>query len=84
MRRFAARHDLLDLFQAEQHLILGECLGAPAEAMTVQFFDDLTEPIILRPFRNQHRLQRAGIVRQRIRRNCHDGIRSCGPAYREL
>jgi hypothetical protein len=28
-------------------------LGTPTKAMTLQFFDDLTQPIVLRPLRNQ-------------------------------
>jgi hypothetical protein len=80
----AARRNLLHLLQAEQHLIFGERLRATTEAMTLQLFDDLAEPIILRPLRNQHRLQRAGIVRERIRRDCHEEIRSCVAAHHEL
>ena len=39
----AARFDLLDVFEPEQHLIFGQRLGAAAEAMALQFFDDLDE-----------------------------------------
>ena len=66
-----ARRNLLDIFQPEQHLIFGQCLGAPAEAMALQFLDDLTQPFVLHPLGNQHRLQRAGIVGKRIRHNGH-------------
>jgi hypothetical protein len=66
---------LLDIFEPEQHLIFGQCLGTPTKAMTLQFFDDLTQPIVLRPLRNQHRLERARVVRKCIRR--HGGSRSC-------
>jgi hypothetical protein len=54
-----ARRYLLDLFQAEQHLIFGQRLGTPPEAMTLQFLDDLTKPLVLHALGNQHRLQRA-------------------------
>ena len=72
-----ARCSLLDVFKPEQHLIFGQCLGAPAKAMALQFLDDLTQPLVLHPLGNQHRLQRAGIVGKRIRQNGHGGIRSC-------
>ena len=51
--------------------------------MTLQFLDDLTEPLVLRPLRNQHRFQRARIVGKRIRQNSHGKIRSCVAANRE-
>ena len=75
---------LLDIFKPKQHLLFGQCLGTAAEAMTLQFLDDLTEPIILRPLRNQHRLERARIVRKCIRRDRHGGSRSCVALRREL
>ena len=73
----AARRDLLDLFQAEQQLIFRQRLGAPAEAMALQFLDDLIEPLGARPLRQQHRLERAGIVGKRIRQDRHGASRSC-------
>jgi hypothetical protein len=57
---------LLDIFQPEQHLIFRQCLGAPTKAVTLQFLDDLTQPIVLRPLRNQHCLERAEIIGKRI------------------
>jgi hypothetical protein len=63
---------LLDIFEPEQHLIFGQCLGTPTKAMTLQLFNDLTQPIVLRPLRNQHRLERAMVVGGCIRRS-----RSC-------
>ena len=51
--------------------------------MTLQFLDDLTEPLVLRPLRNQHRFQRARIVGKRIRQNSHGKIRSCVAANSE-
>ena len=74
---------MLDVFEPEQHLIFGQRLGAPPEAMALQFFDDLTQPFVLHPLRNQHRLQRAGIVGKRIRQNRHGGIRPCVALRRE-
>jgi hypothetical protein len=44
---FAARSDLLHLFQTVQHLIFRQRLRAPAEAMTLELFDDLTESVVL-------------------------------------
>ncbi len=44
----AARRNLLDVFKPEQHLIFGQRLGAPPEAMTLQFLDDLEQPFVLR------------------------------------
>ena len=79
----AARRNLLDVFEPEQHLIFGQRLGAAPEAMTLQFLDDLTQPLVLHPLGNQHRLERAGIVGKRIRRNGHGGIRPCVALRRE-
>jgi hypothetical protein len=79
-----ARRYLLDLFQAEQHLIFGQRLGTPPEAMTLQFLDDLTKPLVLHALGNQHRLQRAGIVGKSIRQDRHGGLDSCVSVRREL
>jgi hypothetical protein len=57
--------------------------GAPSEAMTLQLFDDLAEPVVLHALGEEHRLQRARIVGKDIRRDCHDGIRSCATMRRE-
>jgi hypothetical protein len=56
---------LFDVFEPEQHLVFGQCLGTPSKAITLQFLDDLTQPIVLRPLRNQHRLERASVGRHR-------------------
>ena len=72
-----ARRNLLDIFEPEQHLIFGQRLGAPAKAMALQLLDDLTQPLVLRPLRKQHRFERAGIVGKQIRLNGHDRSRSC-------
>ena len=46
-----ARRNLLDVFEPEQHLIFGQRLGAPPEAMTLQFLDDLEQPFVAAPAR---------------------------------
>jgi hypothetical protein len=74
---------LLDIFEPEQHLVFWQCLGTSSKAMTLQFLDDLTEPIILRPLRNQHRLERASVVGKCIRRDRHGRITACDAVRRE-
>jgi hypothetical protein len=39
--RLAGRHDLLDVFQTQQHLFLGQRLRPAAKAMSLQFLGDL-------------------------------------------
>ena len=78
-----ARRNLVDVLKSEQHLIFGQRLSAPAEAMALQLLDDLTQSLVLCPLRDQHRLQRAEIVGKRIRQNGHSGIRSCTALRRE-
>ena len=56
--------DLLDVFQAQQHLLLGQRLRPAAKAMPLQLLDDLTQPLALAPLGEQHRFQRLEIVRQ--------------------
>jgi hypothetical protein len=58
--------DLLDVLEAQQHLFLGKRLCLPAKAMTLQFLDDLAQPLALVPLGQQHRLQRLGIIRKVI------------------
>ena len=41
------RLDLLGLLQSQQELILGQALGAAAEAVTLQGLDDLAQPLAL-------------------------------------
>ena len=79
----AARRDLLDVFEPEQHLIFGQRLGAAPEAMALQFLDDLEKPLVADALGNQHRLQRAGIVGKSIRQNGHGRIRTCVAVRRE-
>jgi hypothetical protein len=69
--RLAARSSLLDLFEPEQKLIFRQRLGAPAKAMAAQLPDDLFQPFGACPFRQQHRLQRAGIIGKRVCQSRH-------------
>ena len=62
---------LLDLLQPQLQLILRQRLGTAPEAVALQFADDLLKPIASRALRQQHRLQRAGIVRKRVRHARH-------------
>ena len=41
----SARRHLFDVFETKQQLVLGQRLGASAEAMTLQLFDDLFQPL---------------------------------------
>ena len=65
--------DLLDVLEAQQHLFLRKRLRPPAKAMTLQFLDDLAQPLALVPLGKQHRLQRLGIIRKVI---AHGQIRA--------
>ena len=71
--------DLLGLFEPQQHLILGERLGTAAEAVTLQFLDDLDQPGILDVARQDHRLQRVRIVGKLVSRHRHERIRPYSP-----
>ena len=55
--------DLLNLFQTQQHLLLGQRFRPTAKTMPLQFLDDLTQPLALAPLGEQHRFQRLEIVR---------------------
>ena len=70
-------YDLLDVFQTQQHLLLGQRLRPAAKAMSLQLLDDLTQPLALAPLGKQHRFQRLEIVRQGVAR--HQQIRSYSP-----
>jgi hypothetical protein len=74
LARFRAGRDLLDILEAQQHLLLGKRLGLPAKAMALHLLDDLTQPLALMPLGQQHRLQRLEIIRKVIAR--HPQIRS--------
>src|SRR3712207_215897 len=51
--------DLLDLFEREQQLIFRQGLGPAAEAMTLQFLDDLAQPLALGALGHEHPGERA-------------------------
>ena len=68
--RSRARLSLLEVFEREQQLILRQRLGATAEAMALQFPDDLGQPFAADLLGDQHRLQCFGIVGKRV-----DGLR---------
>jgi len=72
--RGMVRRGLLDVFETQQHLVLGQRLRPAAKAMPLQFLDDLAQPLVLHPLGEQHRFQRLGIVRQCLTR--HHQIRS--------
>ena len=46
---FAARSDLLDVFEAQQHLLFGQRLRPAAKSMALQLLDDLAQPLALVP-----------------------------------
>ena len=62
LRFLCGRLDLFGLFQAEQELILRQRLGSSAEAVALQFLDDLAQPGVLDLARQHHRLQRVRVV----------------------
>ena len=59
-RGLARGFDLVGLLEAKKQLVFRQRLGATAEVMTLQLLDDLFEPFGPRPFRQHHRLERAG------------------------
>ena len=58
--------DLLDVIEAQQHLLLGKRLCLPAKAVALQLLDNLTQPLALVKRCQQHRLERLGIIRKVI------------------
>ena len=54
--------DLLGFFQSQQKLVFGQRLSPSAEAVALQFLDDLNQAGILDVTRQNHRLQRVRIV----------------------
>jgi len=63
--------DLLGLFQAQQQLLDGQALCPAAEAVALQFLDDLAQPLVLGALRREHRLKRDRIVGLRLGRVAH-------------
>jgi hypothetical protein len=74
-----SRLDLLGLFQSQQELILGQALGAAAEAVTLQGLDDLAQPLALGALLQKHRLEQARVVGKPGSRGGHIQIRSDVP-----
>ncbi len=66
---------LFDLFEREQQLIFRQRFGAAAEPVTLQFPDDLDEPLATDALGDQHRLERFGIVGERVDRLRHSAKR---------
>lgn len=64
--------DLLGLFQTQQQLLDGQALGPAAEAVTLQFLDDLAQPLVLGALGREHRLKRDRIVGQSVGRVAHE------------
>jgi hypothetical protein len=62
----AGRLDLFGLFKAKKKLIVRERFGTAAEAVTLQFLDDLAQPGVLGFPRKHHCLQRIQIIRKLI------------------
>jgi hypothetical protein len=56
------RLDLFGFLEPQQQLVLRQRLGPSAEAVTLQFLDDLVQPGILDITRQDHRLQRVRVV----------------------
>ena len=78
----AGRLDLLGFLEPEQQLIFGQALGPSAEAVPLQFLDDLSQPGVLDIARQHHRLQRVRIVGKLVSRDCHLGDDSTFAACR--
>ena len=60
--RRIARRRLLDVFEAEQHLIFRQRLGPAPKTVPLQLLDDLAQPLTLALLGEQHRFQRLEIV----------------------
>ena len=80
---FSCGNGLFDILESEQQLILAQRLGTTTEAMTLHRFDDLFQTLGARPLRDQHRLQRTGIVREGARHGRHGEMESYSPAIGE-
>jgi hypothetical protein len=55
---------LLDFFQGQKELLLRQGLGPAAEAVALQFLDDLPQPLALGALGQEHRLEQVGIIGQ--------------------
>lgn len=64
--------DLLGFFQTQKQLIDGKALGPAAEAVALQFLDDLAQPLVLGALSGKHRLKRDRIAGLRLGRVAHE------------
>jgi hypothetical protein len=76
----AGGFDLFGFLEPQQKLILGKRLGPSAEAVTLQFLDDLDQTGILDVARQDHCFQRVQIVGKLVCRHRHGPIRPDSPA----
>lgn len=65
------RLDLFGFFEPKEKLILRKRLGSAAEAVALQFLDDLAQPGILRLARKHHGSERVQVVRKLVGRHRH-------------
>lgn len=79
-RLLAGGLDLLGLLKAKEELTLRQAFGPAAEAVALQFLDDLDQPRILDVARQDHCLQRIRIVGKLVRRHRHEQITPYSPA----
>lgn len=63
--------DLFDLLEGQEHLVFRQALGAPTEAMPLQFLDDLTQPLVLRLLGEEHGAERNRVGGEGVGRLCH-------------
>jgi hypothetical protein len=62
--RVIGSFDLFDPFERKQQLIFRQGLGPAAEAMTLQFLNDLTQPLALSTLGQEHGFKQVGVVGQ--------------------
>ncbi len=67
--------NLFGLFKPKEKLVFGKRLGPAAEAMTLQFLDDLMQAGILCLARKHHGFQRVQVIRKLVCRHRH-GLRT--------
>ena len=65
------RLDLFGLFEPKEKLVLRKGLGPTAEAVALQFLDNLPQPGILRLARKHHGLERVQVVGKLVGRHLH-------------
>jgi hypothetical protein len=62
---------LFGFFQPKQQLILGQALGAAAEAVTLHRLDDLLQAFSAGPLSQEHGLEQIGIIGESLHRTGH-------------